>query len=112
MILQYPALLSGVPFISVVCAVQVLIPLRWVAPHLVRPPEERFVLDSIYNFVHQLFEHHIHSFNLRFWFLHPEVLFWSCWKNALPKSIEQRGLTPILQSIIFETLILTPQYAS
>ena len=83
-----------------------LIPPRWVAPHLVRLSEERFVLNSVYNLVYRLLECHIHPPHLHFQFLHPEILHWSRGKNALPGMIQQWGLALILQPIIFETLIL------
>ena len=36
------------PLIPVIYTIQVLVPLRWVTPHLIYPLEERFVLNPVY----------------------------------------------------------------
>ena len=71
MIFQYLTLLDGVPLISMVSTVQVLVPPGRVTPHLVRPPKVWLVLNSIYNPVHQLLERYIYFPHLCFWFLNP-----------------------------------------
>ena len=48
------------PFIPVICTIQVLVPSRLVAPHLIRPLEEWFVLNSVYDLMYWLLEHHVH----------------------------------------------------
>ena len=74
MIFQYLALLGGVPLISMISTVQVLVPLGQVTPYLVQPLEVWLILNSIYDPVHQLLEHYVYFPHLRFWFLNPQIL--------------------------------------
>ena len=60
MILQHPTLLGRMLFVPVVSIMQVLISLRRIPSHLVRPPKERFVLNPIYDLVHWLLERYIY----------------------------------------------------
>ena len=89
MIFQHLALLSGMPFISVIGTVQVLVSLGWVSLHLVQLSDVWFILNPVYDLVHWFLECHIHLPHLYFQLLHSQILLGSWWKNTLPRTIYQ-----------------------
>ena len=105
MVFQHSTLLNRMPLVPVVSTIQVLISSRRIPSHLVRPPKERFVLNSIYDLVHWLLERYIYLPQLHLRLLYPQVPSGSRRENFRPRSIHQRHFSLTLQPIIFEPFI-------
>ena len=53
-ILERPTLLSGMPLIPMIGAIQILVPFGWVSAHLIKPAEMRLMLDLLQDFIYRL----------------------------------------------------------
>ena len=71
MIFQHSALFDGMPLISVVSTIQILISPRRVSPHFIWPPKLWLIFYPIHDPMHRLLKHHIHSPHMcpGFWIL-------------------------------------------
>lgn len=67
MVIQYTALLGSMTFLSMVNAIQALIPPGRVSTHFSRPPKVRLILNTLEDLIDKLLKRHINSFGL----LHP-----------------------------------------
>ena len=73
MVFQHSTLLGCMPLVSVVSTIQVLISPRGIPSHLVQPPEERLIFNSIYALVDWLLERYIYLPQLHLRLLYPQA---------------------------------------
>ena len=106
MIFQHSTLLGHMPFVPVVSTIQVLISPGGIPSHLLRPPKEQFVLNSIYDLVHWLLERYIYLSQLHLRLLYSQVPSRSRRENSRPRSIHQQRFSLILQPIVLEPFVL------
>ena len=60
-VLQHTALLGSMTFLSMVSAIQALIPSSWVPTHLSRPPKVRLILNTLKDLIDRLLKCRINS---------------------------------------------------
>ena len=64
MVLQIPAIFCSVPLVLMVLTIKVLVVPHGVSNHLVRPFEERLVLNLLYNLMHRFPKHYINRLDV------------------------------------------------